>query len=122
MDERKKKVLITQMVRARDLTDDFLDCRSLRHAWQEVQPDREERMLGELHTYQCTRCLTIRDDIISPRFGELLGRAYRYAPGYRMEAPEDGSRIFSADALRAERIRRIRELDRALPSIRPLAA
>lgn len=122
MDERKKKELIAQMVRARDLSDEFLDCRSLRHAWQEVQPDRDKLTLGEVHTYQCLRCLTVRDDIVSPRFGELLGRSYRYAPGYRVETPEDGTRVFSADALRAERLRRIRELDRALPPITPLAA
>lgn len=121
MDEREKKVLLAQLMRAHDLSDEFLDCRSLRHAWQEVETDQKVLGgFGDPHTYQCSRCLTLRDDVISPRFGELLGRAYRYAPGYRQEAPEDGTRLFSAAALRAERVRRIMQLDRQLPPITPL--
>lgn len=120
MDERERRELAAQMTRARDLSDEFLDCRSLRHAWQEVKTDRTAMGAAQPRCYQCLRCLTIRDDVVAPRYGELLARGYRYAPGYKQEAPEDGTRVFSAAALRAERVRRIVELHRQLPAITPL--
>lgn len=103
--EQERKVLLAQMRRARDLTDEFLNCRSLRHAWREVRPDRSATH-GEIHVYQCVRCLTLRDDVVAPKYGELLGRGYRHVPGYLQKTPEDGSRVFSVAALRAERSRR----------------
>ena len=121
MYEHERKVLLAQIKRARDLPSEFLECRLLGHAWREVQPDRQTAV-GEQHTYQCLRCLNIRDDVIAPKMGELLTRGYRHVPGYLMEAPEDGSRVLSAAALRAERARRLREGAIQLAEITPLPA
>lgn len=103
--EREKRELLAQQARARGLDDTFLDCRSLGHAWQQCAPDRKPAF-GELFVYQCLRCQSIRDDLVSAKFGELLSRGYRMAPGYHQPLPEDGTRLFSAAALRAERRRR----------------
>ena len=103
--DKERRELLAQQARARDLTDVFLDCRSLGHAWLQCAPDRKPQF-GELQVFQCQRCLSIRDDIVSAKYGELLSRGYRMAPGYIQPVPEDGTRLFSAAALRAERRRR----------------
>jgi hypothetical protein len=113
----EQRAFLAQSMRARELPDAYLDCRSLGHAWQECAPDRPAKF-GELHVYQCLRCLGIRDDLISTRYGELLSRGYRHAPGYMQPVPEDGTRLFSAAALRAERRRRREEGHRTFPDVR----
>jgi len=115
--EKQRREQLAQQARARELPDAYLDCRSLGHAWQECQPDRPAKF-GELHVYQCLRCLGIRNDLIAPRYGELLSRGYRHAPGYMQPVPEDGTRLFSASALRAERRRRREEGTRTFPEVR----
>ena len=112
--DRERKELMAQQSRARGLSDEFLDCRSLGHAWHQCQPDRKPQF-GELFVYQCYRCMSIRDDLVSIKFGELLSRSYRMAPGYHWRLPEDGTRLFSAAALRAERRRRAPE--REFPTV-----
>ena len=113
--DKERRELLAQQSRARDLSDTFLDCRSLGHAWQQCAPDRKPQF-GELQVFQCLRCLSIRDDLVSSKYGELLSRGYRMAPGYLQPVPEDGTRLFSAAALRAERRRR-GGLDRVLPAV-----
>lgn len=105
LNDRERKELLAQQARARNLTNTFLDCRSLGHAWQQCAPDRKPQF-GELQVYQCLRCYSIRDDLVSAKYGELLSRGYRMVPGYHQPLPEDGTRLFSAAALRAERRRR----------------
>jgi hypothetical protein len=112
-----QRAFLAQAARARDLPDAYLDCRSLGHAWQECEPDRPAKF-GELHVYQCLRCLGIRDDLISHKYGEILSRGYRHAPGYMQPVPEDGTRLYSAAALRAERRRRRLEMPRNYPAVR----
>jgi hypothetical protein len=112
--DRERRELYAQQARARDLPDNFLDCRSLGHAWTQCAPDRKPQF-GELQVFQCQRCLSIRDDLVSAKYGELLSRGYRPAPGYQIPKPEDGTKTFSAAALRAERRRRMAE--RELPFV-----
>jgi hypothetical protein len=114
---QERRDFLAQSARARDLPDAYLDCRSLGHAWQECEPDRPAKF-GELHVYQCLRCLGIRDDLISHQYGEILSRGYRHAPGYMQPVPQDGTRLFSAAALRAERRRRRTEGSRTFPTVR----
>lgn len=116
MTDTERRALLAQQSRARELPDHFLDCRSLGHAWQQCAPDRKPKF-GELQVYQCLRCLSIRDDMVSSKFGELLSRGYRMAPGYHQPLPEDGTRLFSAAALRAERRRRAMAGTLALPLV-----
>lgn len=97
-----------QIARAAALPNEFLDCRSLGHAWHEVVPDRDVPH-GELHAYQCGRCLMLRRDVIAPMYGEILSRNYDAQPGYYQRRTESGDRPFSAPALRAERSRRIKQ-------------
>jgi hypothetical protein len=117
MTSSAQRAFLAQAARARDLPDAYLDCRSLGHAWQECEPDRPAKF-GELHVYQCLRCLGIRDDLISHKYGEILSRGYRHAPGYMQPVPEDGTRLYSAAALRAERRRRRIEMPRHYPTVR----
>lgn len=112
--EKERRDLLAQQSRARDLSDIFLDCRSLGHSWTQCAPDRKPQF-GELQVFQCQRCMSIRDDLVSSKYGELLSRGYRMAPGYMQPVPEDGSRLYSAAALRAERRRRAQL--RELPSV-----
>ena len=112
--DKERRELLAQQSRARDLSDTFLDCRSLGHSWSQCAPDRKPQF-GELQVFQCTRCLSIRDDLVSSKYGELLSRGYRMAPGYMIPKPEDGTKTFSAAALRAERRRRMSE--RELPLV-----
>ena len=112
--DRERRELLAQQSRARELSDTFLDCRSLGHSWSQCAPDRKPQF-GELQVFQCQRCLSIRDDLVSAKYGELLSRGYRMAPGYHIPKPEDGTRTFSAAALRAERRRRAQE--RELPLV-----
>ena len=114
---QQRRDFLAQSARARDLPDAYLDCRSLGHAWQECEPDRPAKF-GELHVYQCLRCLGIRDDLISHQYGEILSRGYRHAPGYMQPVPQDGTRLFSAAALRAERRRRRIEMPRNFPTVK----
>ena len=116
MSSDERRAFLAQSARARELPDAYLDCRSLGHAWQECEPDRPAKF-GELHVYQCLRCLGIRDDLISHRYGEILSRGYRHSPGYMQPVPEDGTRLFSAAALRAERRRRREEGHRSFPPV-----
>jgi len=112
--DKERRELLAQQSRARNLSDIFLDCRSLGHSWSQCAPDRKPQF-GELQVFQCGRCLSIRDDLVSSKYGELLSRGYRMAPGYHQPLPEDGTRLFSAAALRAERRRRATE--RTLPLV-----
>jgi len=112
--DKERRELLAQQSRARDLSDIFLDCRSLGHSWHQCAPDRKPQF-GELQVFQCARCLSICDDLVSAKYGELLSRGYRMAPGYHQPLPEDGTRLFSAAALRAERRRRATE--KTLPEV-----
>lgn len=113
--DKERRDLLAQQSRARDLSDIFLDCRSLGHSWLQCAPDRKPQF-GELQVFQCQRCMSIRDDLVSSKYGELLSRSYRMTPGYHQPLPEDGSRLYSAAALRAERRRRAQL--RELPAVR----
>ena len=115
MTDKERRELLAQQARARELSDVFLDCRSLGHAWLQCAPDRKPQF-GELQVFQCQRCLSIRDDLVSSKYGELLSRGYRMTPGYHQPLTEDGTRLFSAAALRAERRRRAQTA--TLPEVR----
>ena len=108
----QKTVLRSQIRNAAKLNDTFLFCRLLGHAWTPVEPDRDP-MFGRLFVFECARCTSKRDDILTvDGTGRLLARSYRYAEGYLLQKrkasgkEQRGGRMLSADALRAELIRR----------------
>lgn len=120
MTSSERKVLLAQQRRAQDLSPEFFACRSMNHhQFVQVAPDRTVDF-GEILAFQCIHCTTVRYDVISPQYGEILDRSYRYPPGYRQEAPEDGSRLFSAAAMRVERQRRAKAGQIELRQLVPL--
>lgn len=61
----------------------FLRCRTYNHAWDEFAPiDLEQPLYGWRLSLRCTRCMTERHDTYDFK-GRLMGRRYRYAPGYQ---------------------------------------
>lgn len=68
------------------MNEDFTKCRTFGHTWDEV-PNTWRPQSGTLITLRCTRCGTIREDVVSPLTGALYGRYYIYPAGYR-EAPK----------------------------------
>ena len=61
---------------------DFLMCRTLGHAWDEIASDGPA-VGGDPWWLRCVRCSTERHDVVSWMTGELIGRSYVYADGYR---------------------------------------
>jgi hypothetical protein len=102
----ERRDLLAQISRARELPQDFLDCRSLGHAWSQHATDEKPPAGCAILAYHCLRCGSIRTDTVSGKYGELLARNYKLPPNYRVETPGDGRRTFSAAAFRAERLRR----------------
>jgi len=75
--------------RLRDLPDEFLACRDLRHAWEELGYFRE-RGSGRgggpiIRKLRCLRCGTLRRDILSNSFAEKTTHYYGHPEGYRLE-------------------------------------
>jgi len=60
----------------------FVRCRTLGHAWDTATPTRKP-LFGVLMALQCVSCGMIREDILQPDTGELLGRAYHKPLGYK---------------------------------------
>ena len=61
------------------LSDDFLTCRDMRHAWGNIRWYREPDGTI-LRVATCHRCDTIREEVIL--HGETISRSYSYPKGY----------------------------------------
>ena len=57
-------------------------CRTLGHAWFTIPAEKASKY-GDAMWLRCERCATERHDDISRGNGELYGRQYVYADGYR---------------------------------------
>jgi hypothetical protein len=72
----------------RGLPDEFLACRDLRHAWEELGYYRERgsgRAGGPIiRKLQCLRCGTLRRDTLSNSFSEKTTHYYGHPEGYRI--------------------------------------
>lgn len=76
--------------------DDFVVCRSIGHAWDEVPDDRQRTdPFHMVWTYRiclrCVRCTTKRYDGINAQ-GDVGQREYRYPDGYKYAVNETPSR------------------------------
>jgi hypothetical protein len=116
------ELLERQIKRTADLTDDYLSCRqgALSHAWQAVQPDWDPNVKGvRAVAFQCTRCLAIKRQNVSVRYGELMGPpSYEYPEGFMLSRkPTDTGRILSAQAVRAAFVKRVKS---ALPPMQAI--
>ena len=73
----------------KDLADEFLACRDLRHAWEELGYFRERGTGGAatapiIRKLQCMRCGTLRRDTLSNAFAEKTTHYYGHPDGYRL--------------------------------------
>lgn len=66
-----------------DLTDEYLRCRAIGHAWDDFNPiNKRPPSFGWLMAFRCTRCFTERSDLIDS-LGRLITRYYVYHDDYR---------------------------------------
>lgn len=56
---------------------DYVLCRTIGHAWDEIPADRPDEWW-----LRCVRCSTERHDAVSWNSGELTGRSYKYPDDY----------------------------------------
>lgn len=59
----------------------FLECRELGHAWRPHTASWNADSRSFDRTLRCTRCRTLRVEVLSPR-GEVLSRHYVYPESY----------------------------------------
>jgi hypothetical protein len=116
-------VVDRQIRRTDDLPTEYLSCRqgALNHSWRPVRPDWEPNVKGvKAVAYQCSRCLTIKRQNVSVRYGELMGTpSYEYPLGFVLERkPNEEGRILSAQAVRASFVKRSGDAD--LPAMESL--
>lgn len=87
----------------RDLPDEYLACRDLRHAWEELGYYRERGTSGAIiRKLQCLRCGTLRRDTLSNSYSEKTTHYYGHPEGYRI----DGMGRAGMDEVRKEVVKR----------------
>lgn len=102
--EQKAVPRAIQARTAKQLRQEVLLCRMMRHNWQEYTPSPSEVSdiaWGTPVGWQCDRCSTKRVDVYD-RLGEVSWRKYVYPDGYSVPAGETPR----AAALRVEFINR----------------
>lgn len=115
-------LLDKQIKRTANLSTEHLSCRqgALNHAWQAVQPDWDPKIRGvKAVAMQCTRCLAIKRQNVSVRYGELMASpSYEYPEGFTLHKhPTEKGRILSAQAVRAAFLKRVAEDIYTLPEM-----
>jgi hypothetical protein len=77
------------MPRSGPTASDYVMCRTLGHAWEEVPAERPAPY-GDPWWLRCVRCTMLRMDYVTRSTGELLGRRYEAPDGYKW-AEEDAA-------------------------------
>jgi hypothetical protein len=72
------------MTRRPDRHNQYAECRTLGHAWDSI-PVTKRPAFGVAIDLRCTRCYTIRRDIVRPMDGMLLQRSYKRPDDYATE-------------------------------------
>lgn len=65
----------------------YIECRMLRHAWEQFGVPKRQRSWGTTVTFRCWRCGMERDDTYDLQ-GELSMRAYVQPKGYHLTKDE----------------------------------
>jgi hypothetical protein len=87
-----------KMTKLRDLEDSFIECRSLRHAWDQIPNDptevRSKQVFKESGgvariTFRCTRCTTVKIVVWGRLTGRILNVQYKYPNDYGLEDPDE---------------------------------
>lgn len=73
-----------------NLSPDRVRCTVMRHAWEPSgpPPDKRRAPWGVALHFTCTRCGTVRRDVVDSWAGNLIHRNYWYPDGYRVPADE----------------------------------
>jgi hypothetical protein len=116
------ELLDVQIKSTKALSTEHLSCRrgAMGHAWQPVQPDWDPHTRGVVPVAsQCSRCLTIRRQNVSKRFGEQLTTpTYEYPEGYQLRRDGDTKGpALMAQAVRAAFVQRMLKDVNDLPEI-----
>lgn len=83
MSPRKTNPYLTALRRG-EANEDFLACRTLRHAWDVIGAGDRRPVFGTLVCLRCVRCGTLRYDRYSRLTGERLeSPSYVWPDGYR---------------------------------------
>jgi hypothetical protein len=97
----------------RDQYSEWIECRTLLHAWENVPYNGEAPRRWRTATrsttilqFRCLRCGTIRYDVWSNVTGDLVERAYRTPEGYSLPKGA-GAKVL----VRKEYLRRARQQD-----------
>ena len=70
----------------RNLPDEYLACRDLRHAWEELGYYRERGGgAAVIRKLRCLRCGTLRRDTLSNSYSDKTTHYYGHPEGYRIE-------------------------------------
>jgi hypothetical protein len=85
-------------MKLRDLESAFIQCRTLRHAWDEIPDDggtskrvfKESGGVARL-MFRCERCSTLRREAWGKITGTLLFRTYEYPDDYSLEDKDERS-------------------------------
>ena len=96
------------------LKPEYVECRVLGHAWEDVtgmpggKVRRVEYLTGRRMRFRCTRCTMERHETWSELTGELIARQYDQPGGYKLGRVELPSDVTMRQAMRVERMSRIR--------------
>jgi hypothetical protein len=106
-----------------ELTDDYLTCRALRHAWDpnpHGQLDTDmTRAAFAVVMLRCVRCGTEAYDLYGPTLARICPRRYVYPDGYQKITLEDNSRpALYGELLRRSTVIRLTD-DRAHRTVAP---
>lgn len=114
MSDHDPKLFKRQFERATQLSSTLLNCRvgGDRHHWHLVQPDWRSGNKAVEKCSQCSQCLTIKREEITPRTGEIIKRTYTYPEGYMLKRHEgDGAeKLISPGVVRLATLSRARDL------------
>lgn len=73
------------------LNDEYVECRTLLHAWEEIPYDgnaphrwRVATRSTTILAFRCLRCSTLRYDVWSNVTGDLIERTYHTPTGYAL--------------------------------------
>ncbi len=100
-----------------DLLPEYIECRALLHAWEEIPYDGNAPYRWRAATrstivlqFRCLRCSTNRYDVWSRVTGDLVERAYRTPNGYSLPKGKGRKVLVRKEYLnRLERPKRLRK-------------
>ena len=108
----EKPVPAKKAVTVRDLKDEFLDCRDLRHAWGKasdwgITRNTSGRIIEFTRVVVCRKCKTERHEKFSVPSMEVVNRRYLYPEGFLMPGSGFGTTHTKTQAVRREMLLRL---------------